>query len=204
MKSTMYGYVRVSSKDQCEDRQILALREFQVPERNIFMDKLSGKDFNRPPISENDPEDKRGGRAGDQVYRPAGQKLRGDSGAVADDHQGEESGCGGPGYAIAGHEKVRKKPDGSVCGGSGASDPVLCGPDGAGEYPAETERGHRRGQAERGEIRAAEEKDSGRICAFKERLDGKTALLQRGCQAAGSVPGYLLEMGKRTNFLRLP
>ena len=40
--------------------------------------------------------------------------------------------------------------------------------------------------------------------AFKERLDGKTALLQRGCQAAGSVPGYLLEMGKRTNFLRLP
>lgn len=48
MKSTMYGYVRVSSKDQCEDRQILALREFQVPERNIFMDKLSGKDFNRP------------------------------------------------------------------------------------------------------------------------------------------------------------
>ena len=48
MKSTMYGYVRVSSKDQCEDRQILALREFQVPEKNIFMDKLSGKDFNRP------------------------------------------------------------------------------------------------------------------------------------------------------------
>ena len=35
MKSTMYGYVRVSSKDQCEDRQILALREFQV-RRGIF------------------------------------------------------------------------------------------------------------------------------------------------------------------------
>jgi len=48
MSNKFYGYVRVSSKDQCEDRQILALREHGVPEENIFMDKLSGKDFNRP------------------------------------------------------------------------------------------------------------------------------------------------------------
>lgn len=48
MESVMYGYVRVSSRDQREDRQVLALREFQVPDQNIFMDKLSGKDFNRP------------------------------------------------------------------------------------------------------------------------------------------------------------
>ena len=47
MKTEMYGYVRVSSKDQCEARQVLALREFKVPERNIYMDKMSGKDFNR-------------------------------------------------------------------------------------------------------------------------------------------------------------
>lgn len=43
-----YGYVRVSTRDQCEDRQILALLEFGVSQNNIFMDKLSGKDFNRP------------------------------------------------------------------------------------------------------------------------------------------------------------
>ena len=48
MKTEMYGYVRVSSKDQCEARQVLALREFEVPERNIYVDKMSGKDFNRP------------------------------------------------------------------------------------------------------------------------------------------------------------
>ena len=48
MSNKIYGYVRVSSKDQCEDRQVLALREHGVPEKNIFMDKLSGKDFNRP------------------------------------------------------------------------------------------------------------------------------------------------------------
>lgn len=48
MKSDTFGYVRVSSKDQCEDRQLLALRDFPVSERNIFVEKLSGKDFNRP------------------------------------------------------------------------------------------------------------------------------------------------------------
>lgn len=48
MKKTVYGYVRVSTKEQCEDRQLLALREFPVAESNIYMDKLSGKDFNRP------------------------------------------------------------------------------------------------------------------------------------------------------------
>lgn len=44
----IYGYVRVSTKDQNEDRQLLAMQEFPVDEKNIFMDKLSGKDFNRP------------------------------------------------------------------------------------------------------------------------------------------------------------
>ncbi len=44
----VYGYVRVSSKDQNEDRQVITMREMQVPEQNIFIDKQSGKDFNRP------------------------------------------------------------------------------------------------------------------------------------------------------------
>lgn len=48
MAINIYGYVRVSTKEQCEERQLIALREFPVPERNIYMDKLSGKDFNRP------------------------------------------------------------------------------------------------------------------------------------------------------------
>ena len=44
----VYGYVRVSSKDQNEDRQVISMKEMQVPEENIFIDKQSGKDFNRP------------------------------------------------------------------------------------------------------------------------------------------------------------
>lgn len=43
-----YGYVRVSTKEQKEDRQVLALNEVEVPKENIYMDKQSGKDFNRP------------------------------------------------------------------------------------------------------------------------------------------------------------
>ena len=46
--SNIYGYVRVSSTDQNEDRQMIALKGSQIPARNIYVDKQSGKDFNRP------------------------------------------------------------------------------------------------------------------------------------------------------------
>ena len=46
--SNIYGYVRVSTKEQNEDRQMIAMREMGVPEKNIYMDKQSGKDFERP------------------------------------------------------------------------------------------------------------------------------------------------------------
>lgn len=45
---SIYGYVRVSSTDQNEDRQMIALRDVPVSEKNIFVDKQSGKDFDRP------------------------------------------------------------------------------------------------------------------------------------------------------------
>lgn len=44
----IYGYVRVSSRDQHEDRQLLAMQEFGVLEADIYSDKLSGKNFERP------------------------------------------------------------------------------------------------------------------------------------------------------------
>lgn len=43
----IYGYARVSTKEQNEDRQIIALSEYGVPNKNVFLDKSSGKDFNR-------------------------------------------------------------------------------------------------------------------------------------------------------------
>ena len=44
----IYAYVRVSTREQNENRQLIALNELQVPKKNIFIDKQSGKDFERP------------------------------------------------------------------------------------------------------------------------------------------------------------
>ncbi|MCF0120614.1 MAG: recombinase family protein, partial [Oscillospiraceae bacterium] len=48
MEGKIYGYIRVSGRDQNEDRQLMAMKKVNVPEKQIFMDKISGKDFNRP------------------------------------------------------------------------------------------------------------------------------------------------------------
>ncbi len=47
-KQKIFGYARTSTREQNEDRQIIALKEMGVPEKNIFLDKLSGKNFERP------------------------------------------------------------------------------------------------------------------------------------------------------------
>ena len=47
MKKT-YGYVRVSSREQNEERQVVAMQEFGVPDNCMVIEKQSGKDFNRP------------------------------------------------------------------------------------------------------------------------------------------------------------
>ena len=49
---TVYGYVRVSTKEQNEDRQLIALAEFDIADENLYVDKISGKDFERPAYQE--------------------------------------------------------------------------------------------------------------------------------------------------------
>lgn len=51
MKNKIFGYARVSSKEQKEDRQLIAFKEFGIDERDIYIDKQSGKDFNREQYS---------------------------------------------------------------------------------------------------------------------------------------------------------
>ena len=48
IEKKIYGYIRVSTREQNEDRQLIALREIGVPGKNIYLDKQSSKDFNRP------------------------------------------------------------------------------------------------------------------------------------------------------------
>ena len=48
MEKAVYGYVRVSTREQNEDRQMIAMEKMHVPKENIYIDKQSGKDFERP------------------------------------------------------------------------------------------------------------------------------------------------------------
>lgn len=48
MAEKTYAYIRVSSRDQNEERQVIAMREFGIPDANMVFDKQSGKDFERP------------------------------------------------------------------------------------------------------------------------------------------------------------
>jgi DNA invertase Pin-like site-specific DNA recombinase len=48
MKHKTFGYIRVSSKEQNEDRQLIALAPLGIPQRNLYIDKQSGKNFDRP------------------------------------------------------------------------------------------------------------------------------------------------------------
>lgn len=50
--SRTFGYIRVSTREQNEARQVMALHDFGITDEHIFMDKLSGKDFNRPAYQE--------------------------------------------------------------------------------------------------------------------------------------------------------
>ena len=52
MNEKTYGYMRVSTREQNEDRQRLAMREYGVPEENLYLDKQSGKHFERPGYQE--------------------------------------------------------------------------------------------------------------------------------------------------------
>ena len=48
MMGNVYGYIRVSSTDQKEDRQLIAMQKMEVQKKNLYIDKQSGKDFDRP------------------------------------------------------------------------------------------------------------------------------------------------------------
>lgn len=68
----IYGYIRVSSRDQNEDRQLIALHGSNVDDQFIYMDKVSGKDFNRPQYKKLVKKIKAGRFALHSEHRPTG------------------------------------------------------------------------------------------------------------------------------------
>lgn len=75
MADVVYGYVRVSTRDQNEARQMVAMGEFGVDEKHIFLDKQSGKDFNRPQYQKLIRKLKKRRYPCHQEHRPAGTQL---------------------------------------------------------------------------------------------------------------------------------
>ena len=70
-----YGYARVSTKEQNELRQLIALREFGLTDRAIFVDKQSGKDFDPPQLPAAAAQTERRRHTCDQEHRPSRKKL---------------------------------------------------------------------------------------------------------------------------------
>ncbi len=149
MMRNVYGYIRVSTKEQNEDRQWLAMKEYGVPEGNVYVDKQSGKDFDRPGyrqvlevLCENDvlviKSIDRLGRHFDELleqWRIITVEKK--AGIIVLDlpilNVGLENDLLGNVHPDCGH-----------C----AANPQLCGPEGAGEHPAAAGGGHRGGAAE--------------------------------------------------------
>ncbi len=110
---TLYGYVRVSTSEQNEDRQIMAMHTVQVPEGNIYMDKQSGKDFRRPMYRRMLKRLKQD----DVLYIKSIDRLGRNYEEVLEQWRvltkKKKGGHRGAGHAPAGHQK-REGPDGNI------------------------------------------------------------------------------------------
>ena len=126
MKGNVFGYIRVSSTDQNEDRQRIAMQKKGIGAKNLYIDKQSGKDFQRPRYRQM----VRRLKPGDLLYVLSidrlGRNYRGNTKPVAHTHQGKGCGYMRYRYAFAGYQKG-ERPYGYVYCGSCLADPLLCG-----------------------------------------------------------------------------
>ena len=130
MTETIYGYVRVSTQEQHEARQLDAMRKFGVAEQNIIVEKVSGKDFNRPLyqqlVKKLRPEDVLVVKSIDRLGRNYDEILE-QWGVITKKTESRHCGVG---YAPAGYPagaRLNRDPDLRHC--TPASQ--LCGPIGA-------------------------------------------------------------------------
>lgn len=149
----VYGYIRVSSVDQNEDRQLIALRGQGVAMRHIYLDKQSGKDFHRPQY-------KRLVKAlkpGDLLYVLSIDRLGRDYREIQQQWRllTKEKGVDicVLDMPLLDTRQGKDLPHGHIYSRSGAADPVLCGPIRAGKHPPPTAGGHRGGQGPGGKVR---------------------------------------------------
>ena len=163
MERKIYGYVRVSTKEQCEERQVLALRKFPVDQENIFMDKLSGKDFNRPQYQKM----MRRLRKGDLLVVTSIDRLGRNYSEILEQWRKltreKQVDIAVLDMPLLDTRRTEDDLTGIFCGRSCASDFVLCSSDREGQYPSAADGGNRGGQASGRPFWTAEEKDTRRV-----------------------------------------
>ena len=144
--STTYGYVRVSTKDQNEARQLAALAELNILPQNIYMDKQSGKDFDRPRYKRFVKKL----RPGDLLVIQSIDRLGRNYGEILEQWRGHHKGKAGghrcSGHASAGYAGPGPRFDGYLHRRFSAANFILCSADGAGDDPQTTGRGRRSSQ----------------------------------------------------------
>lgn len=147
-----YGYARVSSKEQNEQRQMIALTEFGIAKKNIYMDKQSGKDFDRPRykrlVKKLHPGDLLVIQSIDRLGRNYGEIL--EQWRVITKEGGHR--CSG--HASAGYAGPGPRLDGYLHRRLGAANSILCGADRAGDDPQATGGRNCGGQGPGCEVRA--------------------------------------------------
>lgn len=181
-----YGYARVSSKEQNEQRQMIALTEFGIAKKNIYMDKQSGKNFDRPRYKRLVKKLRPGDLLVIQSIDRLGRNYGGDSGAVAGHHQGKAGGHRCPGHAFAGHAGPGPRPDRHLHRRLGAANFILCGADGAGDDPQAAGRGNCGGQGPGCEVRAEAERKTAGISGGFESV-AKRRIIRK---SSGKMPRY--------------
>ena len=153
----VYGYIRVSSTDQHEDRQLIAMAERGIPQGRVYIDKQSGKDFARPRYRALIKKTAPRRSALHYQHRPSGTQLRRNSRAVALPDTRKESGHPCLRYAASRHAP-RQRPHRYADSRHRFAGTVLRSPKRARKHQKKTGRRNRGGKGQRSEIR--EKKDN--------------------------------------------
>ena len=168
--SRTYGYIRVSSKDQNEARQMIALQQFGIPDRQIYMDKQSGKDFERPNYKRLMKKLKAGDllviKSIDRLGRNYDETIRQWS-LITKTDQSRHFRLG---YAALRHEKTRQRFDRNLHRRFGFADSVLCGAVGTGCDQTAAGRGNCCCKSKRCLAGAQTDRIAGELCGGLPRI----------------------------------
>ena len=187
MSKKIYGYMRVSTREQNEERQRIAMLEYGVPEENLYLDKQSGKDFERPGYQMllgklNN---------GDTLVIKSIDRLGRNYDEILEQWRFLTNREGGmdyrTGYADAGHRRGARpfEPPDFRNHVTGA---FVCGPARAGFYQATAERGNRGGKTARRPFRTESHPHPGEFRGSAKTMGMRRDFSYGGGKTLGSVP----------------